>query len=165
MHWLLSTCWQEGWNFATKTTACKSIKWLLRYEPLKRVTTAGRPLILRNFRLSTKDYARFARSVIISSMRRSRGITSRSCLREDSASLRHANDRQNCINWNISYYDIKLKYLDIFKIIFKIIFSIILGNSWNYLTWIWTFYQLAILGIIISFFFARFKTQCCVPDL
>ena len=26
MHRLLSTCWQEGWSYATKITACKSIK-------------------------------------------------------------------------------------------------------------------------------------------
>ena len=47
------------------TCARHSNLWLLRYEPLKCVTTAGRPLILRNFRLSTKDYARFALSVIM----------------------------------------------------------------------------------------------------
>ena len=38
-----------GMKLPYKITACKSAKWLLRYNPRKRVTTAGLSLILRNF--------------------------------------------------------------------------------------------------------------------
>ena len=56
---------QKGWGYPPKKTACQSGLRFQRYESLKSVTTAGRPLILRFLVYISRNSLRASRSLVI----------------------------------------------------------------------------------------------------
>ena len=66
-HW--SHARQKGWGYPPKKTDCQSGLRFQRYEPLKSVTTAGRPagrpLILRFLVFISRNSLRASRSLVI----------------------------------------------------------------------------------------------------
>ena len=62
-HW--SHTRQEGWGYPPKKTACQSGLRFQRYKPLKSVTTAGGPLILRFLVYISRNSLRASRSLVI----------------------------------------------------------------------------------------------------
>ena len=71
-HW--SHTRQKGWGYPPKKTACESGLWFQRYKPLKSVTTAGRPLILRFLVYISRNSLRASRSLVTKFMHERGGV-------------------------------------------------------------------------------------------
>ena len=65
-HW--SHARKKGWGYPPKKTACQSGLRFQRYKPLKSVTTAGGPLILRFLVYISRNSLRASRSLVITAL-------------------------------------------------------------------------------------------------